>query len=176
MLRLLLVLSLAAPPARAQGPLAFPALLQRFVDQVYLKGFRTLGVEKDFDHAHLLFDAGGKPLGILYHTQELAPAGVPGGRNWLQRLDDGLVTDARTSERRSYPATAQWDYFRWSELPGLRAHRTILDKMLDPERLPVDASRTRQVVFSRVACGARAAGLRILLPTKERVCLRLSES
>src|ERR1700722_10749946 len=71
----------------------FESLLQRFVDQSYLKGFRHLGDERDFDHGHILFDASGKPVAILYHTQELALGQPrdsefgylnPETRNWIQ--------------------------------------------------------------------------------------------
>jgi hypothetical protein len=55
----------------------------------------------------------------------------------------------------------------------------VLPKMLDP-RLGVDASKTLQWVFTRTRCGAAspaaATSLRVVLPTKERVCLTLSES
>ena len=116
--RLFLALSLLlVHPARVRAAivggrfaaLGFPAaldraglesLLQRFVDQSYLVGFRHLGDERDFDHGHLLYDAAGKPLAILYHTQELARGRAPDSdfgyvnpeaRNWIQWLDDGRV-------------------------------------------------------------------------------------
>ena len=166
------------------------SLLQRFVDRAYMKGFRHLGDERDFDHGHLLFDAAGRPVAILYHTQELArgePRGGayayvdPAARNWLQWLDDGRVEDASPYKRRDYPRTASWDWFKAAELPGLEAHRTILDKMLDPKLVPIDAAKTRQWVFTRVACGAalpapESGALRIVLPTREKVCLALSAS
>jgi hypothetical protein len=166
------------------------SLLQRFVDRTYLKGFRHLGDERDFDHGHLLCDASGKPFAILYHTQELAkgqPQGSefsyldPEARNWIQWLDDGRVENAARYKRRDYPHTPTWDWFRAAELPGLDAHHTILDKMLDPALVAVDVAKTRQWVFTRVPCaGARPSpdskDLRILLPSKEAVCLSLSAS
>ncbi len=179
---------LGLPAALTRGDLE--SLLQRFVDRTYLKAFRHLGDERDFDHGHLLIDSAGKPFAILYHTQELAggrPRGSDfgyvdtGARNWLQWLDDGRVENAAPYKRRDYPRTAAWDWFREAQLPGLEAHFTILDKMLDPARLPVDVARTRQWVFTRVACpdASRPPGpsaLRILLPTREPVCLSLSAS
>ena len=165
----------------------FESLLQRFVNQSYLKGFRHLGDERDFDHGHILFEASGKPVAILYHTQELAlgrPRGSefaylnPQARNWIQWIGDGRVENASRYERRDYPRTPTWDWFREMELPGLVSHHTILDKMLDPALLPVDVAKTRQWVFTRVPCSASPASkdLRILLPTQEPVCLALSVS
>jgi hypothetical protein len=174
----------------ALGRMELESLLQRFVDRSYLKGFRHLGDERDFDHGHLLFDPSGKPLAILYHTQELAQSQPLGGefaylnpdaRNWIQWLDDGRVENAVRYKRRDYPRTAAWDWFRAAELPGLEGHHTILDKMLDPALLHVDVAKTKQWVFTRVPCTAvppstDSKGLRILLPTKEAVCLALSVS
>ncbi len=203
--RLLLALtlcSLFSPSARASAPFAalglppalsrsaLESLLQRFVDTTYLKAFRHLGDERDFDHGHLLMDASGRPVAILYHTQELARGEPrssdyayvdPSARNWLQWLDDGRVENAAAYKRRDYPRTAAWDWFRIAELPGLEEHRTILDKMLDPALLPIDFAKTRQWVFTRVACGGtppspESQNLRILLPTQETVCLSLSAS
>jgi hypothetical protein len=164
------------------------SLLQSFVDQSYLKCFRHLGDERDFDHGHFLFDPAGKPVAILYHTQELAMYNTrrsgfgyinPQERNWIQWLEDGRVENAARYKRRDYPRTPTWDWFRETELPGLEAHHTILDKMLDPALLPIDAARTKQWVFTRVPCGGDAPsddskGLRILLPTRETACLALS--
>jgi hypothetical protein len=179
----------AAQPALTAS--AFQGLLQRFVDQAYLKGFRHLGDERDFDHGHLLFDAQSKLIAILYHTQELAGDHRPGGefgyidsgaRNWIQWVDDGRVENAARYLRKSYPSTATWDYFRVLELPALRARHTVLPKMLDP-KLGVDAAKTAQWVFTRVSCsGASPAPgsgvMRVVLPTKvkEEVCLSLSAS
>jgi hypothetical protein len=205
--RLILALGLAVSPARAQAPaaasryveLGLPAtltkpalagLLQLAVDRLYLKGFRHLGDERDFDHGHLLFDASGRPLAILYHTQELAlhePRGSdfsyldPGSRNWIQWLADGRVENAERYRRKSYPSTAAWDWFRVAQLPGLDENHTILDKMLDPALLAVDVSKTKQYVFTRIPCGAEATApesgaIRVVLPTNEAVCLALGGS
>lgn len=161
---------------------ALEGLLQGFVDAAHGRAFRHLGDERDFDHGHFLFGAGGEPRAVLYHTQELAmyePAGSPfgwldrGGRNWLQWLDDGRVENADAYVRASYPAGAEWEWFRRKELPGLLAHHTILPKMLDGERLGLDVSRAQQWVFTRASCRSEAS-LRIRLPDGERVCLALS--
>lgn len=174
----------------ALRPAELQELLQSFVDKVYLKGFRHLGDERDFDHGHVLYDDSGRPLAILYHTQELArgrPLGSAfayvdaGARNWIQWLSDGRVENAARYKRRDYPRTAQWDWFRTAELPALESHHTILDKMLDPSRVAIDVARTRQWVFTRVPCAdhappPRGADLRIVLPTRETVCLALSAS
>ena len=167
----------------------FQALLQHFVDQTYLKGFRHLGDERDFDHGHLLYDGHANVVAILYHTQELAAdhgAGDgfgyvdSGARNWIQWVADGRIENAARYLRRDYPSTAAWDYFRSLELPALEAKHTVLPKMLDPV-LGVDDSKTAQWVFTRVQCAgaapaSAAGGLRVILPTKEEVCLTLSAS
>jgi hypothetical protein len=181
----------AQAPAAAQPPLspaAFQGLLQRFVSQEYLKGFRHLGDERDFDHGHLLFDGRDKLVAILYHTQELAGDAHsgdgfgfidPGARNWIQWVDDGRVENASRYQRRAYPSTATWDYFRVLELPALESHHTVLPKMLDP-KLGIDPAKTAQWVFTRVSCSgaAPASGalgeMRVVLPSKEEVCLSLS--
>lgn len=180
----------AQVPAAAQLPLsraAFQGLLQRFVSQEYLKGFRHLGDERDFDHGHFLFDAQSKLVAILYHTQELAgdhrPGSDfgyidPGARNWIQWVEDGRVENAARYQRRDYPSNATWDYFRVLELPALRSHHTVLPKMLDP-KLGIDPAKTAQWVFTRVSCAdvpasSSSGGLRVVLPNKEEVCLSLS--
>jgi hypothetical protein len=196
MLAFFLALGLAVQPLRAQTPVRpgfppalpraeFSGLLQRAVDQLYMKGFRHLGDERDFDHGHILFDAAGRPLAILYHTQELAldqPRGGefaylnPDGRNWIQWLSDGRVENAARYRRKAYPNSPFWDLFQLSELPDLERNHTILDKMLDPALVPLDVSRTKQWVFTRVSCGSAPDDLRVLLPTREAVCLALSET
>ena len=178
----------AGAAAPALSPTRFQGLLQNFVDRAYLKGFRHLGDERDFDHGHLLFDGQSKLVAILYHTQELAgdhrrgsDFGYidPGARNWIQWVDDGRIENAARYLRKDYPATAAWDYFRALELPALRARHTVLPKMLDP-KLGVDAAKTAQWVFTRVQCAgpapAAAGGLRVVLPNKEEVCLALAAS
>jgi hypothetical protein len=190
-LKIVIALSLLAAPVPGSaievGTGQFQALLQAFVAQSYQKGFRHLGDERDFDHGHVLSGADGTPVAIMWHTQELAlyePAGGefgyvdPGGRNWLQWISDGRVENAGRYERKSYPATAAWDWFRSADLPGLRKNRTILDKMLDPDRVSIDPSKTVQYVFTRVACGraspAPGSEMRVVLPTREAVCLSLA--
>jgi hypothetical protein len=177
--------ALAARAALSQAQ--FQGLLQNFVDQAYLKGFRHLGDERDFDHGHLLFDDQSRLVAILYHTQELAGdhAGDdfgyidPEARNWIQWISDGRVENAARYLRKEYPSTATWDYFRVLELPALKARHTVLPKMLDP-KLGVNAEKTRQWVFTKVSCAgapaSEAGGLRVVLPTKEEVCLSLSAS
>jgi len=187
---LLCLLLLAAPPAgearRAAGPAfgkaEFQPLLQRFVDEQYLKSFKSLGVEDDFDHVHLLFDAAAldRPIALLYHTQELVgdPAFDPAARNWLQWVGRGTVENAQRYERRSYPHTAAWDWFQYRELGALRERHTILDKMLDPALLGAGAVESRQWVFTRADCAALppdAEPLRISLPRGPAVCLALSQ-
>lgn len=162
--------------------------LQEFVDRLYLKGFRHLGDERDFDHGHFLYDAKSRLVAILYHTQELAgyyPRGSgfgyldAEGRNWIQWPDGGGIESAAHFVRRSYPVSAAWELFRRVELPNLRAHRTILDKMIAPELLAVDVSKTRQWVFTKVPCPPASGPedprvLRIILPTREEICLASS--
>ena len=124
----------------------------------------------------------------MWHTQELAlyePAGGefgylnPRGRNWLQWLSDGRIENADRFQRKSYPSGPAWDWFRVSELPGLQRNHTILDKMLDPELLAIDPAKTVQYVFTRIDCGRASlepgsADMRVVLPTREAVCLSLS--
>ncbi|MFA6317221.1 MAG: hypothetical protein WC943_07370 [Elusimicrobiota bacterium] len=169
----------AAP--QAFGPAEFQPLLQSFVDAKYGKSFLRLGDESDFDHAHLLFssESSDRPVAILYHTQELSsgPSLDPRARNWLQRVSDGAIEDAALFERRTYPRSAAWDWFVEVDLPVLRKRHTILDKMLDPFRLAVDASLSRQWVFESASCSppGEAPGLiRVSLPKGIRVCLRLT--
>lgn len=169
-------------PARMQG------LLQRFVDKLYLKAFRHLGDERDFDHGHVLYAPGSKtPVAILYHTQELSqdePAGSDFGvldssaRNWIQWLDRDSIENATAYQRGEYPDSATWRWFQSERLPSLKRYHTILDKMLDPARVGAETSESRQLVFTRVDCAARSAKapIDIRLPGGEKVCLDLSAS
>ncbi|MFA6004443.1 MAG: hypothetical protein WC881_10280 [Elusimicrobiota bacterium] len=162
----------------------FSGLLQRFVDQQYLKSFARLGEESDFDHGHLLFTAGSqsRPIAILYHTQELShyDSMDPRARNWLQWLDNDAIDDAARYERRQYPHSASWEWFVQVELGRLHKRNTVLDKMLDPALLGADISESRQWVFSRVACrpepASESSPIRIVLPSGQAVCLDVSQS
>jgi hypothetical protein len=189
----LVVALLLAVPARAQG-LALPlsrdaihGLLQKFVSATFQKAFRHLGDEKDFDHGHLLFGPGKKPIAILYHTQEMAlyqakgsPYGYidPEGRNWIQWLDKDTIENARKYARTEYPKTAQWRLFEKSELPGLNRHHTVTDKMLDPLLLGTEIEASKQWVFTRVECpkAQDESVIDVTLPSQEKVCLQLSGS
>jgi hypothetical protein len=170
------------PPAFSK--VEFQGLLQRFVNEQYLKSFRHLGEERDFDHGHLLFDSRStqRPVAILYHTQELTTDSAlnPEDRNWLQWVDRGNIENAIRYERKSYPRTAAWQWFQQRELAALRRHHTILDKMLDPELLGADVSDSRQWVFDRVDCAAPPAPasdvMQITLPSGSTVCLNLSQT
>jgi hypothetical protein len=156
------------PPAPVFGPQEFRSLLQRFVNEHYLKNFKRLGVEEDFDHGHLLFDPRSpqRPVAILYHTQELSTdASLDPRRNWLQWVDRGDIEDAARYERKTYPHSASWDWFLQRELPALRQRHTILDKMLDPALLGADVSQSRQWVFTRVQCGGGADATPALRPS-----------
>lgn len=140
----------------------FQGLLQAFADKAHGRHFDALGVEDDFDHGHVLL-ADGAPVAILYHTQELSK--TPGERNWVQRLSDGSIVNARRLERAVPPASLPVD------LEALRARKTILPEMLDPAAFGAGALSSRQVVFTRSACpGAVKVRLRGRL-----VCLSLSE-
>jgi len=173
-------------PARMQG------LLQRVVDKLYLKAFRHLGDERDFDHGHVLYGAGSKtPVAILYHTQELSqdePAGSAfgvldsGARNWIQWLDRDAIENANRYQRESFPDSAYWRWFQAERLPSLKRYHTILDKMLDPERVGAETADSRQLVFTRFDCASPPAPrpgntpIDIRLPSGEKVCLDLSAS
>lgn len=165
------------------------ALLQRFIDAEYMKAFRHLGDERDFDHGHILFDAKThRAAAILYHTQELAfyqkpgsPFGFldPKGRNWLQWIDDpGRIENAAAYARKDYPRTGSWEWFTKMELPALELHHTVLAKMLDGKRLGLDTENSEQWVFTREACPVRPqpSTLFVTLPTRQRVCLALSRT
>lgn len=171
------VAKLGLPPSLTAP--ALQSLLQDFVDAAYGKGFYRLGVETDFDHGHVLLDAAGRPIAMLYHTQELSHLDkIPGAldpmaRNWIEWLDTHKVEDARLYLRKSYPETATWHWFETQRLPLLEARHTILDKMLDPILLGTSVASSRQWVFTRHSCG-RSTELRVQLPTKEEVCLALS--
>ncbi|MBI5242000.1 MAG: hypothetical protein HY926_16120 [Elusimicrobia bacterium] len=178
----------AAQPIRflpQLNALQFQTLLQRFVKEQHLKSFRDLGVEEDFDHAHLLFDSREpeRPVAILYHTQELGghPGMDPKARNWLQWVGRGTVEDASLYERKVYPRSAAWEWFLQRELKLLRQRHTILDKMLDPARLGIESPRSLQWVFSRADCGGAppaddASRIRVTLPAGPVVCLDLSQT
>ena len=197
---LLLALLAFRVPARAEPPLTellsgelaprrLEGHLQRFVDRLHLKAFRHLGDERDFDHGHILFDAAtGRPFAILYHTQELAadePAGSDYGfvdadaRNWIQRLDRDQIENASAYLRETYPAGADWNWFKTERLPALARYRTIVDRMLDPGKLGAATGRSLQWVFTRRDCAAprpEASAISIRLPDGERVCLEVSAS
>jgi len=192
---LIISLELAGISPAAAQPMRFPpglgrpefqTLLQRFVNEQYLKSFRRLGVEEDFDHAHLLFDSKspGRPIAILYHTQELSHDASmdPRARNWLQWVGRGTVEDASRYERKAYPHTASWEWFIQRDLAALRQHHTILDKMLDPALLGIAVPESRQWVFTRVDCGnavpSRSGSdlIRVVLPSGPAVCLALSQT
>lgn len=181
----------APPPAVAApasfGALGFPAgmsketvrgLLQSFADAGWGRRFRELGDEADFDHGHILLDARtGAPRAVLYHTREL-DGSVREGRNWLQWLDGRGIQDAGAYERTAYPRGADWDWFVARDLPRLRARGTILDRMLDPERLGFTPAPARQWTFTRTACGPAAdapdgAALRLSRPDGAAVCVAL---
>jgi hypothetical protein len=172
----------SAQPHPAFSALEFQSLLQRFVNEQYLKSFQRLGVEEDFDHGHLLFDARSpqRPIAILYHTQELGGYASmdPRARNWIQWVDRGTIEDASRYERKTYPHSASWDWFLLRELAALRQRHTILDKMLDPAMLGVEVSQSRQWVFTRTGCDGAASPdlIRVVLPAGPPVCLSLSQS
>jgi hypothetical protein len=169
------------------SPKRLESLLQTFVDRAYLKAFRTLGDERDFDHGHFIFandQADAAPVAILYHTQELAYYQEPGSpfgfvdpesRNWIQWIADGRIDNASRYERRSYPRSAAWDWFQAHELPSLRRHRTILADMLDPAAFGSQNIRSSQWVFTRATCAKQAdRDISVVVPTAGRVCLSLS--
>jgi hypothetical protein len=173
---LLAAASLAASgigdPEAEPSPRRLNALLQAFADRAYGEGFRELGQERDCDHGHLLYASGAaRPFAVLYHTQELAPAGVgdASARNWLQWTDSGLVEDARLYLRASYPKTAYWDWFKAEELPRFKRRRTIVPQMLDPALLGRAPASIRQWLFARSGCGA--SSMEVRLPGRGRVCL-----
>lgn len=192
------VIAAVPPPARFAA-LGLPAgldkarlqgLLQNFVTSGYGRSFRRLGDERDFDHGHLLMDARtGAPAAILYHTQELADAATtagegyldPGGRNWVQWLDGRGIENARRYERARYPRSGSWDWFVAYQLPKLRLHHTITDRMLDPALLGAELTPALQWTFTRVECGSSRPDdasnvIGIVLPDRTVVCLALGSS
>lgn len=198
LLPLALIISVSGP-VRALGDAAqapalsrteFRGLLQRFVDKVYLKAFRHLGDERDFDHGHILFDArSNRPRAILYHTQEMAkgyPSASafgyvdPNARNWIQWIEEDKIEKADGYQLKDFPRSAFWAWFVERRLPTLRQYHTILDKMLDPALVGADTTHSLQWVFTRVDCDGKVtpaapeAPIDILLPSGEKVCLALS--
>lgn len=176
------------PPVKpAMSVTRFRNLLQRFVDKTYLTAFRHLGDERDFDHAHILFDPVTQiPQAILYHTQELAEYYPPGSgyefidpeaRNWIQWIDTPAIKNARAYERRAFPRSAYWAWFVARKLPSYKKAHTIVDKMLDPALVGATAEGSLQWVFTRVDCGPPPAPseppMVIVLPTGQKVCLTL---
>lgn len=147
-------------------------MLQAFVDASWGSRFTELGEESDFDHGHLLRDARtGAVAAILYHTRELTvPA--PAERSWIQWLD-GRVESAARYERASYPVSASWDWFVARDLPRLKRRHTIVERMLDPERLGVEVVPGGQWTFERTACSSAGPEiLSISLPDRTSVCLK----
>lgn len=185
-----------ASPKQAHSPavnpplsvMKFRNLLQSFVDKTYLTAFRHLGDERDFDHAHILFDPITKiPQAILYHTQELAGYYPPGSgyeyidpkaRNWIQWIDKPAIENARAYERNTFPDSAYWAWFVARKLPSYKKAHTIVDKMLDPLLVGATTEESLQWVFTRVECGLPPAPseppMMIVLPDGQEVCLTLS--
>lgn len=171
--------SIFSGQARLQG------LLQRVVDKLYLKAFRHLGDERDFDHGHILFDKAKRPVAILYHTQETAYSNPtdssfgyidPKARNWIQWIGRDEIENADRYQRKEFPRSASWEWFQARRLPNLIKHHTIIDKMLDPNLVDMDdAASSLQWVFTRVPCG-KSKPFSVVLPTGEKVCLSLSLS
>lgn len=166
------------------GPAELQRLLQGFVSAQYGRSFRHLGDERDFDHGHVLYAAGSdRPAAILYHTQELAHEAQPGfgyldpaGRNWLQWIDSGKIVNAAAFERHDYPSTASWDWFKLRRLPALTERHTIVEEMLDPQRIGFEPSQGRQWTFTRTDCARHASSdsrISVRLPSGEDVCLAL---
>ncbi len=174
----------AALPARFDTR-RLQTMLQAFVDRAYLRAFRHLGDEKDFDHGHFLFASDAPdapPVAILYHTQELAyyaAAGSayawldPEGRNWIQWLSDGRIENARLRLSAVAPEALPVDP------AALRAHHTILPEMLNASAFGAKRLFSRQIVFTQEACPSDpdpASTLFIHLPgAPRRLCLALSE-
>jgi len=161
----------------------FESLLQRFVDEQHRKSFMLLGDEKDFDHGHFLYSArsSDRPLAILYHTQELTryPSINHKDRNFIQWVDSGLINNAARYQRLTYTKKDK-DYWQMqAELEALRENDTILDKMLDPERLGWKIAESKQWVFKRVDCGKKPPGfdanlIQVTMPAGNTACLTLS--
>lgn len=91
----------------------FESLIQKAVTKLHGKAFQYLGVDEDFFHGHMLYEAVGTgegreyfPRAILYHTQEEAHKAHWEGtidrkydyvsvtkRNWIQWLNDDPKLD-----------------------------------------------------------------------------------
>jgi len=164
-------------------------LLQRVVDTVYMKGFRYLGEQADFNHGHILF-VSGNPVAILYHTQENAyydHRNKPGSkydylnkstRNWIQWLGNpDLVENANKYERTAYPDTLVWERFIRYSVPVFRDHYTITPPMLNPEFLGGEVTFELQWRFTKTTPNATRPSdsnvVNVILPTGEIVFLIL---
>jgi len=130
-------------------------LLSLFCEQTKGVAFRTIGVEEDFFHGHVLFEKkehAGRvalfPRAILYHTQEEAHKAHweksidlqfdyinITTRNWIQWLDDDPAQDGMAIENaRLYLDEKQKDptpFFDEKAEPQKNHHYTIHAKNLD---------------------------------------------
>ena len=133
----------------------FEGLLQRFADEVHLKGFRCIGEYDDLFHGHILFTKNNpRAAALLYHTQEGAfdtrDYLDPAARNWIQWLDsEKPIENANKYVRKagaSYPGSG-WDWRVY------RDHFTIGGRLLDPESMGGEVERNVQWDFLNVDCG-----------------------
>lgn len=169
-------------------------LLQAFTDATHGKAFRYLGVEHDFFHGHILYDADKKARAILYHTQEDAYDAHWRGtvdkkfdyvnvttRNWIQWLDAGeKIENARVyQDPRWRPAAQFWDE---KAAPQENLHYTIHSHEMDPEKLGFRVVEMMSLNFYEDDCAGprddyyrmRRGPIQVRVPKQGEVCLSLS--
>lgn len=147
------------------------SLLNQFSKEAYGKAFRSIGVEEDFFHGHVLFERTlhkGQmvlsPKAILYHTQEDAHKAHweksvdpkydyldITTRNWIQWLTDEASIDGSTIENaRDYLDFAQKEpsqFFDEKAEPQKELHYTIHAKNLDAHKLGFELAGELQFEF-----------------------------
>ena len=147
------------------------SLLNQFSKEAHGKAFRSIGVEEDFFHGHVLFERtlhDGQmvlsPKAILYHTQEDAHKAhweksvAPKydylditTRNWIQWLSDDAAKDGvKIENARDYLDFAQKDpsqFFDEKAEPQKEFHYTIHAKNLDAHKLGFELAGELQFEF-----------------------------
>lgn len=165
----------------------FQILLQSFVNEKYLKAFKYLADERDFNHGHLIITDTKNPserrlLGILWHTQEGASDAAVGdkydyidkmGRNWIEWIADPQRIDNAFMYKGTKPAPGAHLWTLWESAEGAY---TIHTEMLNLG-VPILTSGY-QVFFREIPCPAAefpksSNKIKIQMPSGTTTCLAL---